>query len=345
MTMFVPWDMPIYSQVKLAVLTEMLGAQGVRAEDMLQGTQLAPQQIQAATTKISINQMVAAYRNAAEIRPEPGAAFRIGLQTHITCYGMFGLGILSSPDFRQAIQFCADFHHLATPMVQLAAEPAGRDHAWAFKPLPHHGVDLRLYRFIVEMQIGILTSLHREMIGPGFAPTALHVDFHDEPFQLYFESEFGVPCRMGQKRNQFFFDAALLDLKNKRGNDITHAETRKHCQAATLEIENKCGLPGKIRSCMLNAIESEISFDAIANRLNIAERTLRRRLREHNTSFSELLDDVRCHAAVKYLRDTPMTLEDVAGGLGFSDAANFRHAFRRWTGVSPQEFRRRARPA
>jgi len=50
------------------------------------------------------------------------AAFQIGLQTHITCYGMFGLGILSSPDFRQAMQFCADFHHLATPMVQLTAE-------------------------------------------------------------------------------------------------------------------------------------------------------------------------------------------------------------------------------
>jgi AraC-like DNA-binding protein len=42
---------------------------------------------------------------------------------------------------------------------------------------------------------------------------------------------------------------------------------------------------------------------------------------------------------MKYLRDTIMTSEDIAVSLGFSDAANFRHAFRRWTGKTPSEFR------
>ena len=43
--------------------------------------------------------------------------------------------------------------------------------------------------------------------------------------------------------------------------------------------------------------------------------------------------------AIEYLRKTRMTNEDIASRLGYSDAANFRHAFARWTGKSPSEFR------
>jgi AraC-like DNA-binding protein len=49
------------------------------------------------------------------------------------------------------------------------------------------------------------------------------------------------------------------------------------------------------------------------------------------------MDDLRAHIAMRYLQETTMTNEDIAG---FSDAANFRHAFRRWTNKTPSEFRR-----
>ena len=49
--------------------------------------------------------------------------------------------------------------------------------------------------------------------------------------------------------------------------------------------------------------------------------------------------DLRVHIALRYLRETRMTTQDIAFALGFSDAANFRHAFRRWTGRTPNEFR------
>ena len=71
----------------------------------------------------------------------------------------------------------------------------------------------------------------------------------------------------------------------------------------------------------------------------MSPRTLRRKLEDEKTSFRVLLDELRMHVAIKYLRDTDLTIEAVAAALGFSDAANFRHAFRRWTKGSPQDFR------
>ena len=47
--------------------------------------------------------------------------------------------------------------------------------------------------------------------------------------------------------------------------------------------------------------------------------------------------------AINYLRDTELTVEEIACALGFSEAANFRQAFHRWTDSAPIEFRRVAR--
>jgi len=43
--------------------------------------------------------------------------------------------------------------------------------------------------------------------------------------------------------------------------------------------------------------------------------------------------------AIEYLRKTEMTNEEIASRLGYSEASNFRHAFLRWTGKNPSEFR------
>jgi AraC-like DNA-binding protein len=81
---------------------------------------------------------------------------------------------------------------------------------------------------------------------------------------------------------------------------------------------------------------SEISSD-----LNMSERTLRRKLIKLNTSFSELRDHVRSNLAKELLIDSNHSTEDVAERLGYSDAANFRHAFKRWHGEPPSFFRKK----
>jgi AraC-like DNA-binding protein len=51
------------------------------------------------------------------------------------------------------------------------------------------------------------------------------------------------------------------------------------------------------------------------------------------------LAEVRMRLAIEYLRKTQMTNEEIASRLGYSEAANFRHAFARWTRKSPSAFR------
>jgi AraC-like DNA-binding protein len=78
----------------------------------------------------------------------------------------------------------------------------------------------------------------------------------------------------------------------------------------------------------------------VAKRLEVGPRTLQRRLNAYGIDFKQLIDDFRCRLALTYLKDTKTRLTEIALLLGYSEASAFNHAFKRWTGCSPLEFRR-----
>jgi AraC-like DNA-binding protein len=80
-------------------------------------------------------------------------------------------------------------------------------------------------------------------------------------------------------------------------------------------------------------------MDGVAKQICTTVRTLNRKLSAEGTSFTQILDDVRCNLSSEYLRTTKLSIDDISELVGFSDAANFRHAFRRWTGSTPARHR------
>ena len=72
-------------------------------------------------------------------------------------------------------------------------------------------------------------------------------------------------------------------------------------------------------------------------------RTLRRRLEEEDTSFRAITNDVRATLATGLLAQVGLTVEQVARRLGYAETAAFNHAFSRWFGVAPNEYRRSQR--
>jgi AraC-like DNA-binding protein len=89
-------------------------------------------------------------------------------------------------------------------------------------------------------------------------------------------------------------------------------------------------------------IIGDCSMDQIAAMLRIHRRTLDRHLQEHGIQFGELFESVKREIACQLLRDTDLQVQQVAEALHFSSAANFATAFRRWTAMTPSEYRRRA---
>jgi AraC-like DNA-binding protein len=87
------------------------------------------------------------------------------------------------------------------------------------------------------------------------------------------------------------------------------------------------------------------SIEEVAHELAMSTRSLRRQLAAEGTSYLRLVDAMRRDQAVR-LMDDACQLKAVAHAVGFSDPRGFRRAFKRWTGLTPRQFRdrRRARP-
>ena len=333
------WEEKIYPAAKIAVVVDGLAAEGVSSAAALQGVGLSLDELRSPTTLVSVTQVVVAYRNSLRLGRDPNFAFLSGMRTHVSSYGMYGFAILSSMDFRQTMQFAVRYHQLATPLVTLRFAEEARRAVWTIDPRPHPTVDARLYRFIVEIQLGIIVSLHRDVMGASFNPIAFHVTFEPSRPEAQYKKDFGSSVAFRQPANQIVFDAALLDGTPELGDEVAYASVLAICDDLHDQLQHRVGVAGKVRSFLIAKLGRQLTLEDVAARLDIPERTLRRKLREEDTSFREILDQLRAEVAVKYLRDTQMTIDDIACALGFSETANFRHAFYRWKRASPREFR------
>ena len=79
-----------------------------------------------------------------------------------------------------------------------------------------------------------------------------------------------------------------------------------------------------------------------ADFFSISSSTLIRKLKKEQTSFQELLDEIRQERAAWYLTNTNLPVEEIAARLGFLDTSNFSRTFRRWHGVTPTALRKPA---
>lgn len=80
-------------------------------------------------------------------------------------------------------------------------------------------------------------------------------------------------------------------------------------------------------------------FDQIAANLHTSPQTLRRRLKQENTSFQEIKDLLRRDMAIYYLEGQELTINDIAFRVGFTEPSTFHRAFKKWTGVTPGAWR------
>ncbi len=86
--------------------------------------------------------------------------------------------------------------------------------------------------------------------------------------------------------------------------------------------------------------QNPFDIDTIAGQLALTKRTLQLRLKHENTSFRELTDEVRKDLAMRFLKDRAVSLCEIALLLGFAEQSAFHHAFKRWTGITPIDYRK-----
>jgi AraC-like DNA-binding protein len=149
---------------------------------------------------------------------------------------------------------------------------------------------------------------------------------------------FDAPC------NGFVYDAKHLDTKLVSADPSVHRVLREHVESLLAQLAPGESLVERVRGQLVASLRSgPLGAEQIASTMGVTRRTLTRRLRQHGTTFTALLEDVRHQAALHYLSASEHSADDIAFLLGFSESSAFVRAFKRWEGVAPMTYRRTQR--
>jgi AraC-like DNA-binding protein len=152
---------------------------------------------------------------------------------------------------------------------------------------------------------------------------------------------FPCPVSFDAGSNVVTFSARHLEAPVIR----TEVELEKFLPVAPYHVVIKpvtsdAGISSRIRSLLGDDFREEMpSFEELTGMLNMSPRTLRRRLEKEGTSYQRIKDNARRDVAINLLAGERMTVSDVAEQVGFSDPSAFHRSFKKWTGLSPGEYR------
>jgi AraC-like DNA-binding protein len=139
------------------------------------------------------------------------------------------------------------------------------------------------------------------------------------------------------------FDRESVERRLDGGNP----ELARHNDAIALQYLSQLerdNIEVRVREVLTQQLANgEPSQEDIAEILNMSARTLQRKLGECGTTYKEILDNTRHALALAYLSAPRHSLSEITYLLGFSAGSCFTRAFRRWTGLSPSDWRAGAR--
>jgi AraC-like DNA-binding protein len=141
-------------------------------------------------------------------------------------------------------------------------------------------------------------------------------------------------CRCGE---HIRIPKSLMGRRRPLASPAVSNAHHRECRKMMRELRERA-LCGYVRRILLHCPDACPSMLQLATRLGMSGRSFRRHLANQHTTFQEILDGVRFELAIRYLEDRQLTTELIAQKLGYSESANFRAAFRRWTGLSPRHF-------
>ncbi len=265
-------------------------------------------------------------------------AFRVGQHARLASLGLAGELAASAPDAGAALRVLGRFLSLNDGAAILSLSAQGTQSS----------VNYAIYEAGVEgtSQIHLMVSavacnVIRDLCGPEWAPTEVRIPCRRPRDVRPFREFFRAPVRFDCDRLSLVFPHHWLDRPLASADATLHAALSE--QAADFEAQASPGFPSQVRRAMRKLLlEGKGSIEAVAQIFSMHRRTLDRHLDASGFSFREVADEIRFEVACQLLRDTRLTVNEIAASLHYGDASAFAHAFRRWSRQTPSGWREAA---
>lgn len=314
-------------------LLDALQAAGVDPQRLAARLGIAPQALEVGVTFPEADGFFCAAWDAVA---DPAIGLKAGCQLRPERFGVVGIAAMSSPTFGAAMERKARYWRLIwgdAYQVRLRGDEAAAVLMPAGPPRPYTQAK-------VDMELASLLTFGRRFTGQPIRPLRLALCQAAPAWRRAYEDVFDCPIQFGGAENALVFARHDLELPLLSRNAEVEALVAGGAEAALarLQAPSLRQHVGLVIDRMLKG--DEPSLQAAARQMHRSARTLQRQLAQERLRFTDVLDERRQAAAERYLAAGSGTSEEVAFLLGFSTSSSFFRAFKRWTGQTPEAWRR-----
>ena len=323
----------------LVHLAEYTAQRGIPVDAWFAGLALSRAQINDPGVQVSYRQARTVLARAIEAMHEPSLGLRVGCSETIGSFGLLGLTMMTSRTFGEAMLAGIDNHKICGSLLEVGFAPVD-EQTVAVQAWPLFG-ERELLPFLCEELFASSLAIARELMGPQLLPRRLELSYPAPTWADAYSEVFGCEVCFGAPQNRILVDAEYLAVPLPGYNPLTSRQALALCQ----QQKDTRGVDGEIVGSVERLLRSRLRehprLTEVARTLNLSERSLRRKLADSGRIFRDIHDQIRAERALELLRGD-LSVAEIGSELGYSDPREFRRAFKRWTGMPPQDARRSA---
>jgi AraC-like DNA-binding protein len=319
-------------------LIQAVVASGVPRDTFLRAASLDPSCDQASDQRLPQTKLFQLFELALELTGDP--AFGLHSTERLTSEAVNPLGslLLHAATLRDALQSLQEFRTLFGNQSTFRIQE--RDTKVHVRCHSHPEASPRARRYLCEVSLGGLYMLLRR-----FAVTSVDYVAFEYPAPDYYADYLRVfdgRARFEQPFTGLCFDAAQLATPSPHVDPELHESLSAYARRRVQRMKLGQSWAARVHEVLVwQRPPRDMSMKFVARRLGVSTRTLRRQLVSEHKSYAELVSAAQGVIAKSYLSDERRSIMDTAHELGFSDNTAFHRAFKRWTGLTPGEYRRK----
>lgn len=317
-------------------LCKQLDALGLDSHALCVEAGLDPQLMDDPNARYPLSGTTRLWALAVQASGDPAIGLRVSRFVSPTTFHALGYALVASGSLREVFERIVRYHPVVSDALSLQLS-RGEDR----------------YRFSLDVPPGrpgpafeaidafaaIYVRTCRNRLGRDYAPLAVYLRRPEPADPSPWHKVFRSPVYFGAAQDCLEFNLTDFDshLDDANPELAEHNETvleRTLAQLKPLTWERK------VRAAIEAQLpEGEPSAERIAQAMHLSLRSLQRHLADEGCRFDALLNECRENLALLHLRDSHCSLSEVSYLLGFADTSSFSRAFKRWTGMTPGQFR------
>jgi AraC-like DNA-binding protein len=322
---------------RLLSLVTLARRHGVEEARLLAGTGLAVTDLSDPRRELGHGHEWAVVRNLlGAVDASVPLALEAGLDFHLSTVPAWGEALRTSRTLGEAIAFSLRYAQAIPSTVGVDATLAGDEVrlGYAAPDVPPDVAEFVVLRTMVSTS---MTA--RELLGRRVPVGTASFAFPKPPYAAAVEDFWRVGVRWDAPGTAVTMPARWLRAPLPGADDEAHRRAVEQCRLILRRHVSPAGLADRARAHLAVNHSLAVTLPQLARSLGVSERSLRRHLALAGTSFRTLLAESRLLAAGDLLR-SGLSVEETSSRMGYSEPSAFSHAFKRWSGRSPESWRK-----